>query len=161
MTDQGAYLAGLDRYLDFWVAIAPEKIDQVRDVVTSDFHFRDPFNEANSADDLIKIFKHMFAECEQPRFKVLQRGLNAGGPDADGNQAAYALWRFDAISKRAGKAFGFEGMSALTLNSDAKMAAHIDHWDSVNEFFRGLPVLGWGVRKVIKMLAADPKLRRA
>ncbi|MBV6631451.1 MAG: nuclear transport factor 2 family protein [Alphaproteobacteria bacterium] len=161
MADQQTYLQGLDRYLDFWINIKPEVIDQVRDVVTPDFRFQDPFNDAHSVEDLIKIFEHMFKECEQPRFKVLQRGLDAGGPDADGNQAAYALWRFDAISKRGGTAFGFEGMSSLALNKDALMASHIDHWDSGNEFFRGLPVLGWGVRQVIRMLAADPKLRRA
>ena len=153
-------LAGLNAYARFWGTIRREDIEHARSLIADDMVFIDPFSEIHGADGIIRMLHHMFEQCHDPRFVMRQLGLDVGGPDADGCYNGYILWDFAFEMKPGGKTTEITGMSAIRITGDGLIAAHVDHWDSGQQLLRNIPVLGFLVNQVLRMLAAEPQFRR-
>ena len=122
-----------ERYRRYLETLTPDTLDDLRERVTADVHFQDPFNDVYGADALAKIFRHMFANLGDVRFSV--HHMTTDGP------TCLMTWRFEAILR--GQPWSFDGSSLVRFAPDGRVAEHIDYWDAARNFYERLPVIGW------------------
>jgi hypothetical protein len=137
--------AAIDRYVRFYETMTPDTLRDIESVVTPGVRFKDPFNDvrgsAAMAACLALAYRHGV-----PRFEVLDR--------AAGERAGYLLWRYTSTPHGATQpAWVIEGMSEVRFAPDGRVSEHIDHWDSGEQFYRRLPILGWLIGLVLKRLS--------
>ena len=132
-----------DRYRRFLETLTPEKLDRLPDYVTTDVRFKDPFNDVRGPGAMQRVFRHMFENVDNIRFTVHHVAL-AG-------DTCFMDWRFEG--RLGGRDWSFEGASVITLDTDGKVVAHIDHWDAASAFYECLPVIGWLLARIRGRLA--------
>lgn len=132
----------LDIYARFFETMAPRTLEELKMLVAPDIEFRDPFNNVKGVDKFIAVFDKMYAELENPKFKITDQAWGQG------EKTAYLRWTFTyKKGMRLGK---FEGISEIRFNNDGKVASHINHWDSGSQFLERLPMVGGIVRMIMK-----------
>lgn len=139
---------GLKRYLAFYADLSPETLPQLRDLVTPDVHFRDPFNDVRGTDAMLAIFAAAYRDCTDVRFAI-------DGSVREGAEA-FLKWRFYFRPKRLGPGEPWEitGVSEVHFTPEGRVAVHLDHWDSGAQFYARLPLIGALVRWVRRRAAA-------
>ena len=141
MTDRDATLAAYGRYFE---TLTRETLPDIAGLATPGMRFRDPFNDVRGIDDVVRLLGSMYAHGT-PRFEVLDRAL--------GQSAGYILWRFTNDPGGGRAPWIIVGMSEVHFAPDGRISEHIDHWDSGEQFYRRLPVLGWLIGLVRKRLS--------
>ena len=132
-----------ERYRNFLETLTPDSLDLLRDFVTPDIHFKDPFNDVHSASDMAKIFRHMFATVGDVRF-IVHRAMTEG-------DVCLMEWRFEGIL--SGRPWSFDGTSRIRFAEDGRVCEHIDYWDAATNFYERLPIIGWLLAKLRGRLA--------
>lgn len=137
----------LDRLIDFYHDITPERVAQFPEFYTADAYFKDPFNEVRGVEAIQKIFLHMFEQVDAPRFVVTEKIVDAGG--------AMLAWEFCFRIKLLGRSETqiMRGVSHLKFDADGKVKYHRDYWDAAEELYMKLPVLSGLMRFLQKRLA--------
>jgi steroid delta-isomerase len=134
----------LQRYVDFFQALSPGRLQDLSDVMTDDVHFVDPFNDVIGRDKVALIFEHMFRTLESPTFKVTH-AASIPGP----NRAGLLRWDLHATLKSRGREpLRIVGMSEVHLAADGRIREHIDHWDAGQQIYERIPLLGWVLRRI-------------
>ncbi len=142
-----AALAPIVRYFE---TISPASVAQIGTIYTDDAWFKDPFNEVTGAPAIARIFDHMFAQVEAPRFEV---------HDCIGDaQEAFLTWDF-VFRRAGGEAFRIRGASHLRLAPDGRIRWHRDYWDTGEELYAKLPLIG-GIFRWLRRRSAAPDPRR-
>lgn len=134
-------------YIDFYQSLTPARVTELRQLVTPDVYFRDPFNEVHSVSEYEHILSDMFSRCEDPSF-VVERSV----ADSEG---AFLRWRFEFGSPEARRRI--VGCSELEFASDGRIASHIDYWDTSSQLFESVPILGFVLRRIRQSLSAKNK----
>jgi ketosteroid isomerase-like protein len=129
-------MSKLDQLLHWYEHLSPDSLDQVDQLYTDTARFKDPFNDVTGQDAIRRIFEHMFATTEQPRFVILQRIVQ--------DDQAFVTWRFEF--KLKGQHYTIEGGSHLVFAEDGRALLHRDYWDAAEELLQKLPVIGWPIR---------------
>ncbi len=139
--------AHIDKLISFYNNLSPETVLNVRDVYTADAYFKDPFNEFNGADRIEQIFRHMYRTLNDPRFVI--RGWS--GTDHDG----FVIWdmHFRSRLMRGGGEQTIHGVSHIRFDVSGKVSYHRDYWDTGEELYAKLPVLGWIIRRLRRAMA--------
>lgn len=132
-----------ERYCRYLETLTPESLARLSDHVTPDVRFKDPFNDVRGVEALAAIFRHMFATIPDVRFTV--RHMMAEGDNC------LMTWRFEGTLR--GRAWGFDGSSALCFAPDGRVAEHIDYWDAAENFYERLPLIGWLLRRIRRRLS--------
>jgi predicted SnoaL-like aldol condensation-catalyzing enzyme len=141
--DQAKY-AIARKYADCYETLTPATIDDLRDLISADFRFEDPFVSLTGPDQVCRYLGKMFGETEHPAFKVTHIAI-------DGD-LAFLRWQFSARIAVIGD-WKVTGMSALTFTPDnSKIASHVDHWDASQAFYAKLPILGWVIRRLARRM---------
>lgn len=131
-------------YLDFYESISPQSVQTIKDLCTADVHFKDPFNDVNTANAYQKVLKHMYQQVDAPSFTILEKAVTG--------DICYLKWNFSF--SRNGKRNAFVGMSEVTVNAEGKVISHVDYWDSGEHIYSRIPVLGALIRFVRGKLSA-------
>jgi hypothetical protein len=134
--------------LDFYRHLSPSTLPQLARFYDSEACFKDPFNEVQGLAAIEKIFQHMFAALEQPRFKIIRALAN----DPEGHTSAFVTWVFEF--SRAGQDFAIRGVTEFDFNPQGQITRHRDYWDAAEELYAKLPLLGWPVRWLAKQLSS-------
>jgi len=121
-----------ERYQTFLSTLTPQTLADLPKFVTDDVHFRDPFNDVRGADNMRRVFEHMFENLEDITFTIRHAADNA--------DTRMIEWRFE--SRLRGRDWGFDGMSLLTFSADGRVNAHFDYWDAASAFYTRIPLLG-------------------
>lgn len=129
-------MTDLQPLIDWFEHLTPESLDQVARFYADDAEFKDPFNEVRGTEAIQRIFRHMFTQMEEPRFAV--RGQFHGG---DG---AMLLWDFHFHTRAPlpAKAMTARGATHLRFNAAGQIVLHRDYWDTAEELYAKLPLLG-------------------
>jgi len=140
---------GLRAYADFFAAIRPDRVEELRGHCTPDVRFRDPFNETRGIEPMLRIFRKMYEDADDIRFEIvdiMRRG-----------DRGMLLWRFwfRPKSLKLREPWQVEGVSEIHLTPEGRVAAHLDHWDSGSQFYARLPLVGAIIRFVKRRLHAD------
>ncbi len=109
-----------------------------------DAQFRDPFNQVEGRAAILRIFEHMFATADAPRFRVTWQMVQ-------GREAVLG-WEFQL--RLRGRPGVIEGVSHLRFDAAGQVVAHRDYWDAASELYEKLPVVGAGVAWLRRRLAA-------
>lgn len=134
----------LDDLVEFYEALTPQSIPRLDDLYARDARFRDPFNDVTGTAAIERIFHHMFAQVDVPRFVVTRRLR-------DGEQAMLG-WRFDFDT--AGRHIEVQGVSHLVLDDTGRVLSHCDYWDAAGELYAKLPGIGVLMRWLRRRLSA-------
>ena len=127
--------------IDWFETLTPERLAEANRIYTEDAWFKDPFNEVRGIGAIRQVFAHMYQQVEQPRFAVSAQFL-------DGRNAML-VWRFSFRNQGAGPQSALtviHGSSQLQLAEDGRIAWHRDYWDTGEELYAKLPLLGVLIR---------------
>lgn len=135
----------LDDLVCFFETLTPQSLERFPDFYAADAWFKDPFNEVRGVEAIRRIFEHMFRQVENPRFVVTER---LGEADR-----AMLVWEF-RFSRR-GTPQVIRGASHLRFDAEDRVIMHRDYWDTAEELYMTLPVIGWLMRRLRKALSAS------
>ena len=126
---------GLERVVVFFETLSLESTAQLTAIYSADAFFKDPFNEVRGIHAITRIFAHMFAQVNAPRFIVTTRIAQGG--------EAFLTWDFRFGMKRFSSAEQcIHGATHLKFDADGRVCFHRDYWDVAEELYEKLPVLG-------------------
>ena len=140
------YVLGFKNYLTAMENLNTEKVADLELVMCRDIHFVDPFNNVIGLEKVQTIFQHMYRKIKNARFIILNSALDLKNPDPVG----LIRWRMEGNLKLNDRPWPIEGMSEIRFSVDGRVREHIDHWDSGEQFFERLPLIGWLVRLIKK-----------
>jgi limonene-1,2-epoxide hydrolase len=121
-----------ERYRRFLETLTPDSLGALDRYVTGGVRFKDPFNDVRGAEAMARVFRHMFENVADVRFRVHHMAL-AG-------DTCLMAWRFEG---RLGSGpWTFDGASVVRFTADGRVCEHIDHWDAARDFYERLPVIG-------------------
>jgi limonene-1,2-epoxide hydrolase len=139
--------AALARYVAALEALDASRVAALTELVTPDVRFRDPFSDVRGAERMLTIFRRLFEDCTDVRFKA--------EPPVRSGDRAYVSWVMDYRLRRFAKGplWRIEGASEIRLAPDGRVASHVDHWDAASQFYERLPVLGAVLRAIRRRVA--------
>lgn len=136
----------IDRIVLAFETLTPANVEALGAVYAPDVRFKDPFNEVQGLEAVQRIFREMFEQLEQPRFVITAR-IEQGAQ-------CFLAWEFHFRFRRyqTGRAQCIRGGSHLEMDSSGRIAMHQDYWDTAEELYEKLPVVGglmrWLKRRV-------------
>ena len=142
----GEGAAGLEAYVAVFEGLRPDRLDTLRDVCADDVRFIDPFNDVRGIDALIGVFRHMYKTLDEAAFEVTDRAV--------GQDASYLRWTMTARKKGSAEGFQIVGMSEVHFDGSGKATLHVDHWDTAAQLYNRVPILGWILGRLRRLLAA-------
>jgi len=137
----------IDALANFYEHLTPESVTQFPDYYAETADFKDPFNEVRGLAPIQRIFAHMFCQVSEPRFVVVERVVDEHG--------AVLIWELHYRVRRweRGKLQIMRGVSHLKFDTEGKVIWHRDYWDTAEELYAKLPVIGCLMRGLKKVLA--------
>lgn len=138
----------LDALIEFFETLTPDSVARLPEFYAPTAHFKDPFNDVRGCVAIQRIFSHMFHQVDEPRFVVRERVQGAAG--------ALLVWELSFALRTGGRArpLVIRGASHLKFGADGKVCLHRDYWDTGEELYQKLPVLGLLMRALRRKLAA-------
>ena len=106
-------------------------LDEMEFYYDENAFFKDPFNEIEGRDKLMKIFAHMFETLENPQFVIHDSIENSG--------SAFLTWDFFLRIK--GRDYKIHGSSHLKFNKENRIVYHRDYWDVGEEILLNVPFI--------------------
>lgn len=134
----------LERIAIFFETLSPVTVSQLPDLYHAQAYFKDPFNEVEGIAAIERIFSHMYTQVNNPHFKIVS-GLA---------QQSEAWLEWDFLFEQYGKPWVVRGASKLCFDAEGKITNHRDFWDTGEELYAKLPVIGVLVRWLRKRLSA-------
>jgi len=133
------------RIVEYFESLTPDAVARLSEHYAANAWFKDPFNEVTGLEAIRRVFAHMYRQVEEPRFRVTDRVIDDNG--------ALLVWDF---SFRLGRrAIVVRGATHLRFNGRGKVAYHRDYWDTAEELYSKLPLLGTLTRLLRRRLAAS------
>ena len=126
----------LDAVVRYFETLDRDSVRRVGEIYAGDAFFKDPFNEARGEAAIRRIYEHMFEQLEAPRFKVTGR--------FSGDDGAMLIW--DMTFRMRSEPVIIRGSTHLRFAPDGRISYHRDYWDSGEELYAKLPVLGALIR---------------
>ena len=130
----------IDALLHFYETLTPDRVKDFGFYYADDAYFKDPFNEVNGLEEIRAIFAKMFSQVTDPRFVVSEKIGNARG--------LFLVWdmSFRMRSWKPQLLQVIHGASHLRFGDDGKVTYHRDYWDTGEELYAKLPLIGGAVR---------------
>lgn len=124
----------LERLVAWFEALDPQGVHRTGDYYADDAAFKDPFNEVRGIAAIRHVYARMFEQVDAPRF-VVSRRIEQG-------DEAVLIWdmRFRFKGDRAEQTI--HGSTHLVFDASGKVVRHRDYWDTAEELYAKLPVLG-------------------
>ncbi|WP_435751641.1 nuclear transport factor 2 family protein [Thauera sp. AutoDN2] len=142
--DRGANPSSARRLADFYETLTPASLATLDQYYAPDARFKDPFNEVAGVPAIRRIFEHMFATTESPRFVVTDRI----------EQGAQAMLGWAFHFRLRGRALTVRGVTHLRFDAEGRVTLHRDYWDAAEELYEKLPLLGGAMRVIKRRLSA-------
>jgi ketosteroid isomerase-like protein len=138
----------LDALIKFYHDLSPESVTRFAEFYSADAYFKDPFNEVRGVPAIQRIFTHMFRQVAEPHFIVTEQVADAHG--------AVLVWEFTYRVQLwgRGQAQIMRGVSHLKFDADGKVNFHRDYWDTAEELYMKVPLIGSLMRSLRRVLAA-------
>jgi steroid delta-isomerase len=120
----------------YFETLTPASLGDMARIYVDDAYFKDPFNEVERLEDIRAIFERMFDALAEPRFTIVNRVV-------EGEQVMLE-WDFTFRIRRWKPATMqlVHGVSHLRLAADGRIAYHRDYWDTAEELYSKLPLIG-------------------
>ena len=127
--------ARVQRIIDGFEQLHPERLDRLAELYAPDARFKDPFNEVQGLQAIRAIFAHMYVALREPRF-IVHTAVVQG-------RECFLTWDFlFAFRGGAPVTQRVRGATHVRLDEDGRIAEHRDYWDVAEELYEKLPLLG-------------------
>ena len=138
----------LDALIRFYQELSSDSVARFHEFYAEDAWFKDPFNEVRGLPAIQRIFSHMYRQVDEPRFVIIERVADERG--------AMLTWEFHCRLLLLGKseALVMRGASHLKFDAAGRVNYHRDYWDTAEELYMKLPLLGLLMRGLRRKLAA-------
>ena len=138
-TEDGPALSCADprtaRVIALFETLQPADLARLDTFYADDARFKDPFNEVRGVPAIRRIFEHMYASLDRPRFVVREAIVQ-------GDQC-FLVWDFLFRMKRFRRdELCVRGGSHLRYGADGRIVEHRDYWDAAEELYEKLPGIG-------------------
>ena len=133
------------RLAQFYETLTPAALDGLGQLYAPDARFKDPFNEVAGTAAIRRVFEHMFATTEAPRFEVTDC-IEQGGQ-------AMLGWTFHFALR--GRALTVRGVTHLRFDAEGRVTLHRDYWDAAEELYAKLPLIGCLMSGLQRMFSAS------
>lgn len=147
--------AATDRLAQLYEQFTPAHLLGLGQYYAHDAYFKDPFNDVQGVPAITRVFEHMFATLDEPRFVVTQRLVQ-------GDQA-FLVWEFRFRFRRwsPGVEQCIHGTTHARFDVQGRVVLHRDYWDTAEELYQKIPVLGALMRWLQKAGAGSARPSRA
>jgi len=133
------------RIVEYFESLTPDTVARLSEHYAANAWFKDPFNEVTGLEAIRRVFAHMYRQVEEPRFRITDRVVAENG--------ALLVWDFTFRLGR--RAIVVRGATHLRFNGRGKVTYHRDYWDTAEELYGKLPLLGTLTRLLRRRLAAS------
>ena len=122
----------IDSYIKLFESLNLENLNKFDELLDKNIYFEDPFNKVYGIENFKKIFSNTLKKLDNVEFKVLTI--------ISKNNIYILKWEmiFFAFNKKN----CIFGLSEVTVNKNKKIVSHVDYWDSYNNFYTKIPILG-------------------
>ena len=126
----------VDRIVEVFQTLTPTGVETLATLYAPDARFKDPFNDVQGLAEIQRIFRHMYANLENPRFLISECIVQ--------DTQCFLTWEFHFAFRRfkQGQAQCILGGSHLVLNPEGRITLHRDYWDAAEELYEKLPLIG-------------------
>lgn len=125
----------VQRVVQLFETLSVDDLSALGQVYDDQARFKDPFNEVQGLPAIRRIFEHMFATLDAPRFVMLDI--------VAADDHVFFTWDFDFRTRgTAGRALRIHGASHLRFGTDGRVTLHRDYWDAAEELYEKLPLIG-------------------
>ncbi|WP_438950816.1 nuclear transport factor 2 family protein [Porticoccus sp.] len=125
-------MSSLSQYIQLLETLEMSNLEHLRDVLSEDVVFTDPFNHVKGIDAYLALLTEMFERLDSVDFTVHHSQQQ--------ETVAYLYWTFSGSSSVTGR-LNFQGSSRLIFDETGKITQHQDFWDSA-DLYEKVPVLG-------------------
>ena len=133
-------------YARFFEEMTPQTLGSMKHLLADNVVFTDPFNRLHGPDAFVAIFTHMYAVMKNPQFDILDIAVS--------EEAGFIKWRMTGeLRSLPSIHLDLTGISEVRFNDAGLVTGHFDHWDSAHQLLVKLPVIGWLVRRLLKLFA--------
>jgi len=136
----------IDPLIAWFESLTEESLTRIGEFYSADAFFKDPFNEVRGIDRVRRVFAHMFDQVAEPRFRITDRVVATNG--------AMLAWEFTFRFKPGADPVTVRGASHLRFDAAGKVAYHRDYWDTSEELYAKLPLIGALMRLLRRRLSA-------
>ena len=138
----------IDALIRYFETLTAQDVARLSEFYAAHARFKDPFNDVRGVAAIARIFSHMFEQLEAPRFVILERVVQG--------HAAFLVWDFHFGVRIWGRRQEqvIHGSSHLKFAPDGKVLLHRDYWDTGEELYQKLPVLGVLMRALRRWMTA-------
>ena len=136
--------ARLSALAGWYESLTPESLERLGEFYAADAWFKDPFNEVRGLEPLRRVFAHMFETLRAPRFRILERVADERG--------ALLTWEFHFGAGR--REYVVRGATHLRFDAQGRVDYHRDYWDTAEELYAKVPLLGGLMRWLRRRLSA-------
>ena len=135
------------RIVAMFETLAPADLARLGEIYAAEARFKDPFNEVSGVPAIRRVFEHMFATLDEPRFVI--RDVIIQG------RQCFLTWDFVFRMRRFNREPQLiRGGSHLVLDADGRIERHRDYWDAAEELYEKLPLVG-GLMRWLKKRATQ------
>ena len=122
----------IDNYLKLFETLNLENLNKFDELLDENIYFEDPFNKVNGIENFKRIFSNTLKKLGNVKFKVLNI--------ISKNNIYIIKWEMNFFAFN--KDNTIVGLSEVTLSKSKKILSHIDYWDSYDNFYTKIPIIG-------------------
>ncbi len=126
----------------YYQGLGPDTLGALKELYAEDAWFKDPFHEFCGRDRLMDVYREMFRNLQEPRFKILKQIVD--------HDQAVLIWDFRFRFR--GKEWCIHGSTHFGFNAEGLVVRHRDYWDAAEELYEKLPMLGALLRMIRKRI---------
>lgn len=130
----------------FFNGLSPSKLEHLGDIYSPGVEFHNPLHQTRGLPALRRVYEHLFHQLHDLAVTV----SDAHGDDRTG----FLLWSMSYQFR--GKERTITGTSHLTFAPDGRVAAQHDHWDASFQINEELPLVGWALRGIKRLVKTQP-----
>ena len=133
----------IEKYVKLFETLNLENLNKFDKLLDENIYFEDPFNKVYGIENFKKIFSNTLKKLENVEFKVLNI--------ISKNNIHIIKWEmiFFAFNKNN----SILGLSEVTIGKNKKIISHIDYWDSYNNFYTKIPILGLAFKFFLSLVS--------
>ena len=122
----------IENYVKLFETLNLENLNKFDKLLDENIYFEDPFNKVYGIENFKRIFFNTLNKLDNVEFKVL---------NIISKNNIYIL-KWEMIYFAFNKNNSIFGLSEVTIGSNKKIVSHIDYWDSYNNFYTKIPIIG-------------------
>ena len=129
-------------YVKLFESLNLENLNKFDNLLDENIYFEDPFNKVYGIENFKRIFSNTLNKLDNIEFKVLNI--------ISKNNIFIIKW--EMIFFAFNKSNSIFGLSEVTISTNKKIISHIDYWDSYNNFYVKIPVIGKLFKLVLNLV---------